>query len=315
MESVNEEISLRDIYLILKKNIGLVLGSSLGLGLGALLVAFILPANFSSQVVINLAVDNERSEFKAAPNAAGLSQGFIQLVNNESLAQRLDEERLLNIYKAKFDDKKSLLTLTTQGTSAEQAFERAKRFEQEAVNYFNDQLSQVVTTNLSATLTQTKLDIATTKDNLKRLELLLQSNQGLLSNSENAAALESRGVNPQLARASNPALVNLSLQISQLRVSLAAQQAKQISLETLQKDPNVFAALLAQGFQVQILSKPTPALEPEFPRPGLMTALGLVAGLLIGLVGAFVVEALRVPQEDTKRITTSRRLPQANPGD
>ncbi|MFN3267412.1 MAG: Wzz/FepE/Etk N-terminal domain-containing protein, partial [Deinococcales bacterium] len=177
MESSSEEISLRDVYLVLKRNLVLILGFSLGLGALVLLLSFVLPANFSSQVVINLAVDNGRSEFKAAPNVLGLSQGFIQLVNNESLAEKLGEERLGNHYKAKFDEKKSLLTLSSQGSTAQQAFERAKRFEQAAIEYFNAQLSAIVKTNIGATLVQTKLDIANTKDNLKRLEPLLQNSQ------------------------------------------------------------------------------------------------------------------------------------------
>jgi LPS O-antigen subunit length determinant protein (WzzB/FepE family) len=312
-----EEISLRDIYLILKKNVGVVLGTTLGTGLVVLLLAFILPAQFTSHVVLNLAVDNERSELKAAPTAVGLSQGFIQLVNNESLAQNLQEERIQGTFKAKFDDKKSLLTLSANGNTANQAFERAKKFEQVAVAYFQTQIAQVVKTNLNANLAQTKLDIATTTDNLKRLERVVNTSQGVLNNSENAAALESRGVNPQLARANNPALVNLALQVSQLRVGLAAQQARQVSLENLLVNSTAFAAFLGQGFQVQVLSKPNPALEPEFPKPGLMTALGLVAGMLLGVIGAFVFEALRAPQDhlQVKDEGLRRRLPQVNPGD
>jgi uncharacterized protein involved in exopolysaccharide biosynthesis len=316
-----EEISLRDIYLILKKNLALVFGTMFAVTLVVLLAALLLPQNFSSQVVLNLAVDNERAEFKAAPTAVGLSQGLIQLVNNESLAQKLQEPRLRDTHKAKFDDKKSLLTLTASGNTAEQAFERAQRFEGVAVEYFKQQISDVVKTNLTATLSQTKLDIAATRDNLKRLEPLLKTSQDVTNDITNAAALEARGVNPQLARANNPALVNLALQISQLKVSLAAQEARQISLQTLLKDSTAFAALLGQGFQVQVLSKPTPALEPEFPKPGLMTALGLAAGLLLGVVGAFVFEALRAPPEQVRPAqdeavnNASQRLPQANPGD
>jgi capsular polysaccharide biosynthesis protein len=314
-----DEISLRDIYLILKKNISIVFGSTIGVGLIVLLMALVLPANYSSQAVLNLAVDNERAELKAAPTAVGLSQGLIQLVNNESLAAELKEERIQDIYKAKFDDKKSLLTLTANGNTANQAFERAKKFEQVAIAYFQNQIAQVVKTNLSANLAQSKLDIATTTDNLKRLEPLLQTSQGIPNNAENAAALESQGVNPQLARANNPALVNLALQVSQLKVGLAAQQARQISLENLLGNSTAFAAFLGQGFQVQVLSKPNPALEPEFPKPGLMTALGLVAGLLLGVVGAFILEALRAPQDQaqapTKVGSPQQRLLQVNPGD
>ena len=101
-----DEISLRDVYLIIKKHLAFIVGITAAVTAIALILSLVLPKTFSSQVVLNLAVNSERSEFKAAPNAAGLSQGFIQLVNNESLASKLQEERLEGFFKAKFDDKK-----------------------------------------------------------------------------------------------------------------------------------------------------------------------------------------------------------------
>ncbi len=313
-----EEISLRDVYLILKKNIRLILATTLGTAALALAASLILPKNFSSQVVLNLAVNTERSEFKAAPNAVGLSQGFIQLVSNESLASSLEEERLENIFKAKFDDKKSLLTLSAYGSSADQAYARAQKIQTVALEYFNKQIANTVRTNLDSSLSQIKIDIASSTDNLKRLEPLLNSTKLILNNSTDAAALESRGIDPQLARATNPALVNLALQISQLRVGLAGMQAREISLTAILKNQKAFESLLGQGFQAQILAAPAPALSPESPKPLLMTALAAVAGLLLGLVAAFVLEALRPetsysPSSQTSRIGAG--VARANPGD
>ncbi len=315
---VNEEISLRDVYLILKKNIRLIVGVTLGAAVLALLAALILPKSFSSQVIINLSVNTERSEFKAAPNAVGLSQGFIQLVNNESLAQALEEERLEGILKAKFDDKKSLLTLSAYGSSAEQALTRAQKIQVVALDYFTNQISNTVRTNLDSNLAQIKIDIASSSDNLKRLEPLLNSTKVILNNTTDTAALEARGIDPQLARATNPALVNLALQISQLRVGLAGLQAREISLTAILKDQKSFQSLLGQGFQAQVLAAPALAVNAESPKPAMMTVLAAVAGLLLGLVAAFVLEALRPetsykPLSQTSRIGTG--LPRANPGD
>lgn len=313
---IHDEISLRDVYLIIKKHLRLIFTITAFITAFALILALVLPKTFSSQVVLNLAVNAERPEFKAVPNAVGLSQGFIQLVNNESLATALQEERLEGIFKAKYDDKKSLLTLTAYGNDPDLALARAERFQAAAINYFNGQISDTVRTNLNSTLAQIQIDVASNQDNLKRLEPLLTSTTGITNNTQDTAALESRGIDPQLARANNPALVSLSLQISQLKVGLAAMQAKQNSLQSILQNEKAFSSLLGQGFQVQVLAVPAKALVAEAPRPGMITALAAVAGLLIGLVGAFVLEALRPANTEYNYNQTYRGVvPQASPGD
>jgi LPS O-antigen subunit length determinant protein (WzzB/FepE family) len=316
---IPDEISLRDVYLILKKHIRLIIGLTAFTMVLALVVSLVLPKTFSSQVIMNLAVNTERPEFKATANSAGLSQGFIQLVNNESLAPELQEERLESIFKAKFDDKKLLLTLTAFGTTPEMALARAEKIQAAALNYFNKQISQAVRINLQGTLAQTEIDLATNTDTLKRLEPLLNSTKGMSNNTQDAAALESRGIDPQLARANNPALVNLSLQISQVKMGLASMQAKQFSLQNILSNQKAFESLLGQGYQIQILAAPAKALDAEAPRPALITALATIAGLLIALMTAFVLEALRpetsslsLENQNNRRTNPVR---QANPSD
>ncbi len=310
---VTEEISLRDVYLILKKHIRLILSFTIGAALIALALAFILPKSYSSQSVINLAVNTERSEFKAAPNAIGLSQGFIQLVNNESLIGALEETRLEGIFKAKFDDKKSLLTLSATGTTPEIALARAQRIQTTALTYFENQIGTAVRTSLESNLAQIKVDIDSSKDNLKRLEPLLKTTQGIANNTSDTAALESNGIDPQLARANNPALVSVALQISQLRVVLAATQARQISLQSILNNKTGFKSLLGQGFQAQILAAPALAITAESPGPLLLVALATVAGLLIGLVAAFVLEAIHPATRATNSDSTLQLV--NSPGD
>ena len=164
---VHDEISLRDVYLIIKKHFRFIVGVTASITAITLLLALVLPKTFSSQVVMNLAVNAERPELKAAPNAVGLSQGFIQLVNNESLSTTLEEDRLEGIFKAKYDDKKSLLTLTAYGDNPDLALARAERFQMAAVNYFNKQISDTVRTNLNSTLAQLEIDLSSSQDNLK----------------------------------------------------------------------------------------------------------------------------------------------------
>ncbi|MEY4531717.1 MAG: hypothetical protein RLZZ156_2438 [Deinococcota bacterium] len=310
-----DEISLRDVYLIIKKHLAFIVGITAAVTAIALILSLVLPKTFSSQVVLNLAVNSERSEFKAAPNAAGLSQGFIQLVNNESLASKLQEERLEGFFKAKFDDKKLLLTLTTYGDNPDLALARAERFQMAAINYFNGQISDTVRTNLASNLAQLEVDLSSNQDNLKRIEPLLNTTKGIANNTQDTAALESRGIDPQLARANNPALVNLALQITQLKVGIANLQARQNSLQTILQNDKAFASLLGQGFQVQVLAMPAKALEAQAPKPALITALAAVAGLLIGLVGAFVLEALRPANSEYNYGNRRMAAPQASPGD
>lgn len=327
-----EEISLRDVYLILKKNIRLIVGITLAAIILAGLAAFLLPKSYSSQVVMNLAIDlrqtldskqlggskridaSKQTEITVAPTPAGLAQSFVQSVNNESLAQKLKEESSVNIYKAKYDDKKELLTLSAFGTTAELALERAKRFQTVAEEYFILKIGNVVRTNLTSQLAQIQVDTALITDNIKRLEAVLPKMKGSPSDPTTAAALEDRDVNQPLARANNPALVSLTLQIAELRINLAEAQARQVSLQATLKNPVTFNALLGQGFQAQVLAEPALALSAESPKPLIMIVLAAVAGLLIGLVTAFVLEALR-PQNQNELTRGTNQPLQASSGD
>ncbi len=319
---VTDEISLRDVYLILKKYSRFILGCTIGAAGIALIASFVLPKSFSSQATLNIAIGADRAEFKGAPSAVGLAQGFIQQVEKESLTNELKEERLENIFKAKYDDKKALLNLTAVGESPEQALTRAGRIETSFRDYAEKQVSGAVRTNLEGSLAQSKIDLASSSENLKRLEPLLKTTPRSQIDGVSAAALESNGVDPQLARTSNAAFVNLALQVTQLKAGVVAIQSRIISLEGILKNATAFKGLLGQGFQIQTLAVPSLPLTHDSPRAGIITALAAVAGLLLGLVGAFILEALR-PETAQNKINPSRNeltrgnteSPRVNPGD
>ncbi len=293
----NEEISLRDVYLILRAKARLILGFTLIPALFVFVASLLLPKVYSSRAVFSVTLNQDRPEFKSAPTPPGITQGFAEVIRNDGLRKQLGEldVRVQDFYQSKFDERKNIWTLTTSADTPEGALTRAQKLGEVAKNYAITQVGGTIRTNYEANLAQYKVDLGVAENTLKRL-MVEQPNIGAPNTDPNvAAALESARVNPQAARSSNPAQVSVSLQMAQLRATRAQLQSQIASIESLLNDNNEFKSLVGRGMQVQVLAEPTAAIEADFPRPLLYTALAGVIGLLIGLVGAFVTEALRDP--------------------
>jgi LPS O-antigen subunit length determinant protein (WzzB/FepE family) len=293
----NEEISLRDVYLILRAKARLILGFTLIPALLALVVSLVLPKVYSSRAVFSVTLSQDRPEFKSAPTPPGITQGFAEVIRNDGLRKELSEPdtKIQDFYQSKFDERKNIWTLTAMGNTPEQAQARAQKLAEVARDYAITQVGGTIRSNYEATMAQNTVDLGVAENTLKRL-LAEQPNIGAPNNDPNVAAgLEATRVNPQAARSSNPALVSVSLQMAQLRATRAQLQSQIASIKSLLNDNNEFKLLVGRGMQVQVLADPTAPLEADFPRPFLYTALAAVLGLLIGLVAAFVSEALRDP--------------------
>jgi uncharacterized protein involved in exopolysaccharide biosynthesis len=111
-----------------------------------------------------------------------------------------------------------------------------------------------------------------------------------------AAALEARGTDPQIARATNPAYTSLSLDESRLRSQIAQLEARITTLTDFLQQPQAIGQLVSQALLVQVLVPPAEPLRPSFPRPLLFTVVAGMLGLLLGVLWAFVAEAIR-PRE------------------
>ncbi|MCX7782127.1 MAG: lipopolysaccharide biosynthesis protein, partial [Meiothermus sp.] len=191
---------------------------------------------------------------------------------------------------------------TAQGRTAAEAGERAERILQVARTYLERNLLEGAQANLRATQTQARLDLRAAQDGLKGIQAQLRIAPDRTASNANAtiaAGLEARGNDPQAARASNPAYTSLSLDESRLRSQIAQLEARITTLTDFLQQPEAIGQLVSQALLVQVLVPPAEPLRPSFPRPLLFTVIAGVLGLLIGVLWAFVAEAIR-PREAEK---------------
>lgn len=295
----SDEISLRDIYLVLKRRMWQILGLGIALAVVTLLWSLLWPKTYTSQVVVSLSLANQSNQglLNNLPSLPGLAQGFVDLQQTRLLANQLDVDDPTRFYKARFDEKRGLLFLTAEGRTAAEAHERAKRILEVARKYLERNLLEGAQANLRAALAQSRLDLQAAQDALKSIQAqLAQAPDKVVSNPTIAAALEARGSDPQTARATNPVYTSLSLDESRLRSQIAQLEARIGTLTDFLKQPESINQLVSQALLVQVLVPPTEPLRPSFPRPALFTIVAGVLGLLLGVLWAFVAEAIR-PRE------------------
>jgi uncharacterized protein involved in exopolysaccharide biosynthesis len=300
----SDELSLRDLYLVLKRRQNLILGLTLGAAILVFAASLVWPKTYSSKVVVSLSLSNQSSQglLNNLPSLAGLAQGFVDLQQTKLLANQLGGDDPTRFYKARFDEKRGLLFLTAQGRTAAEAGERAERILQVPRTYLERTLLEGAQPNLRAAQTQARLDLRVVQDGLKGIQAQLRIDPNrAASDATIAAGLEARGNDPQAARAGNPAYTSLSLDESRLRSQIAQLEARITTLTDLLKQPEAIGQLVSQALLVQVLVPPAEPLRPSFPRPVLFTVVAGVLGLLLGVLWAFVAEAIR-PREAEKGV-------------
>ncbi|KIQ55881.1 Wzz/FepE/Etk N-terminal domain-containing protein [Meiothermus taiwanensis] len=296
-----DEISLRDIYLILKRWSRFIFFVSAGLTLATLIFSLLWPKTYTSQVVVSLSLANQSNQglLSNLPSLPGLAQGFVDLQQTKLLANQLGVDDPTRFYKARFDEKRGLLFLTAEGRSAAEASERAERILEVARKYLQRNLLEGAQANLRAAMVQTRLDLQAAQDALKSIQAeLARAPDRAASSPTIAAALEARGSDPQIARATNPAYTSLSLDESRLRSQIAQLEARINTLNDLLMQPQSTSQLVNQTLLVQVLVPPAEPLRPSFPRPALFTVVAGVLGLLMGVLWAFIAEAVRSPDSE-----------------
>ena len=297
--SSSDEISLRDLYLVLKRRSRLIVGLALGLALLTLAFSLLWPKTYTSQVVVSLSLSNQSSQdlLNNLPSLSGLAQGFVDLLGTRLLADQLGVDDPTRFYKARFDEKRGLLFLTAQGSTAVEARERAERILEVARKYLERNLLEGARSNLRAALTQARFDLKVAQDGLRGIRAELKQAPDLIAaNPTVAAALEARGTDPQAARIANPAYVSLSLDESRLRSQIAQLEARIVTLTDFLKQPEAIGQLINRSLLVQVLVPPAEPLRPSFPRSLLFTVVAGVLGLVLGVLWAFVLEAISPPE-------------------
>lgn len=276
-----------------------ILGFALALALITLLWSLLWPKTYTSRVVVSLSLANQSSQglLNNLPSLPGLAQGFVDLQQTKLLANQLGVDDPTRFYQARFDEKRGLLFLTAKGRTAAEAVQRAERILEVARRYLERNLLEGAQANLRAALTQARLDLRAAQDGLKGIQSQLRlAPDRAASNPTIIVGLEARGNDPQAARTANPAYTSLSLDESRLRSQIAQLEARINTLSEFLQQPNVIGQLVSQALLVQVLVPPAEPLRQSFPRPLLFTVIAGMLGLLLGVLWAFVLEAVR-PRE------------------
>ena len=302
----SDELSLRDVYLVLRRwgrFIGIFTLASAAI---VLIVCLLLPKTYVSKVTLSLSTNAASlggsgvtgQLLSNLPSLPGLAEGFGNLLQTTALTKELGESDPEKRYKVVFDAKKGLLNLSANGATAREAFESTTKLTDVTKRYFTDRVVSAIVSNIDSLISRSRIDLANTKENLRLLQLELKKTpsetrtlDSILpitdASGQASGALSARGI--------SPAYSTLSVQEATLRTGLAQSQSLIEALEPFKREAAELEKLVGQALQLQEL---TPAAEPlraDQPRPALYAALAGVLGLLISVIWAFVAEALRDP--------------------
>lgn len=303
-----DEISLRDLYLVLKRNARIILAVTLGAALVTFAISMILPKTYRSQANLSLSLSiqpfygqqqptNQQERFSQIlanlPSLSGLAGSFQDLLETRELAQSLGVANPASRYQAKFDDKTGIWRLSAKGSSPEEARRATEKLLATARDFLESKLAQTVNSNLAALLAQARIDAESAQIGLQEIKKALANTPPTVgADAAVASALESQGVNPLVARATSPAYASLKLQEANLRSQLAQAQARIETYSRLARNPQEIRTLVGQALQIQLLVAPSEPLRPVSPRPLLYAAIAAVLGLILSVFWAFLAEAL-----------------------
>lgn len=305
--TANDELSLRDVYLVLRRWGRFIAIFTLASALIVLLVCLLLPKTYVAKAALSLSANTASlggsgvtgQLLSNLPSLPGMAEGFSNLLQTTALTKELGEENPEDRYKVVFDAKKGVLTLTAKGSTAREAYDNTVKLTDVLKNYFTARAVDVIVTNIDSLISRSKVDLTNTKENLRLLQLEIKKTPSetrtiesivptTAANGQSGGAFSARGI--------NPAYSTLSVQEATLRTGLAQSQSLIEALEPFKREPAELEKLVGQALQLQEL---TPAAEPlraDQPRPALYAALAGVLGLLVSVIWAFIAEALRDPQ-------------------
>ena len=299
---MDDEISLRDLYLMLKRQSRWILAVTAIVTVAVFAVSSLWPPTYESEAVAQALVLNQDGSqldfataayvFRTLPSGPALGVGFSkQIETNGPYVDRVLGEATVEV-KGRFDDKKNLLTISVRGPDPEETRQFARDLISAFDDYVKDRVFQSAGANLAGALAQSRLKLDSVRSQIGELEASLQSVPRIEAGLDAQTALESDEVPPNVARASNPALAYLGLELAKNQAQLAGLNAEIASLEALAGDPAQLRRLSEQVAQVNVLSPPAVPEEPVAPRVLLNTALAALLTLMLAVFVAFLREAV-----------------------
>jgi uncharacterized protein involved in exopolysaccharide biosynthesis len=302
-----EEMTLRDVYLVYRRQRFLVWSLLLVFPLMGLLLGLALPKSFASKAVLSLNLQSERLSSQAAqadqfvsdtqqifsklPSVPALVQAF--QVGLEADQVTTQTGQVLDA-KLKFDEKNGSLEILNSASEPELAKGNVEKLLLSATGFMRERVVDSLKANVEARLARVRFDREITQANVDGLRLVRQQLRGS-SDPVIAAALENQRVNAPVARSSDPGRVSLELQEAGLRGQLAQLDGTVKVLSSLINDPQRLERLAGQVFQVQRLIPASLPSAPDSPKIGFLVALMSAIGLVVALITPLVREAINEP--------------------
>jgi len=298
---LQDELTLRDLYLILKRHARGILVFTLGLGLLALAVSLWMPKKYQSSAVLGVAeMPKEARGLAVRLTTAALVEGFKSALETRAFAALLGEERLVNWAKVSYDAKRGYIRLQATATTPAAARDRARRLVEAAEKRFTVAAVTAVRTSLAKEDVQVKGEIQALKEQIRQLEATLKKFAPARASAP-SPSLQSAGVDPLVAESADPARAYLRLELAKVLAELAAKQARQKELAYLLGDGQALSALAAGSLSVRLVAEPGLPERPVSPRVFLNTVLAMIMGLILGVFWAFLRTALEPSEEELVR--------------
>jgi Chain length determinant protein len=295
--SLADEISLRDVFLVLKRWWWLTLFLPLLLALAAFIIGSTLPKVYSSRGLLNLTTlkvepnqilengdSDRRSLFANLPLSNALAQGF-----EDSLLDKLSSADPKTTLQTEFDELRNLLVIKVDASSANESSQKVTQGLKDAQSYFRQQITQAILSNATATIAQTERELRASKQTLAQLGQTISNP----NTNTSSAALESNGVDPQIARSDNPGATYIRLEEAKLQTEIARAQAKIKALDDLRPGSQSLDRTVDLYLRAQVLALPSQNAKQTEPRPILYAIIALILGLLTGIILPFTLETIQ----------------------
>ncbi len=284
-----DELTLRDLYLILKKRARLIVGLTLGLGVLAFFVSLIIPKTYDSAAVLAVVPGD-------GAKPAALVEAFRARIGTQAFAERLGEEGPVSWAKVRFDEKRGYLKLEATAPTPEGARHRAEALARAAIEDFTAAAEERLRRDLRREQIDLEAALVALQKKLKELKANLAGFGTERASSLTGEVLRSVGVDPLVARSLDPGRAYLRLEVAKTEAELAAKSARMAQIETTLKDPEALKALAQGSLGIRLVGAPGLPLKPSGPRVLLNTALALVLGFFLAVFGAFLAAALEEPE-------------------
>ena len=301
-----EELSLRDVYLVYKRQRVLLWSLLLVFPLIGLLLGLTLPKTFASKAILSLKLQSDQltTQANTSDQTFGTQQIFSNLPSVSALVQAFQTGLEANQVKSaagavldaklKFDEKNGSLELQNLAALPELAKGNVELLVVAATKFMRDTVVDSLKANAEARLARVRFDREITQANVDGLRIVRQQS-GSISDPVIAAGLENRNVNAPVARSNDPSRVSLALQEAGLRAQLAQLDGTVKVLNSLTTDPQRLERLAGQVFQVQRLIPASLPSAPDSPKIGFLVALMTAIGLVVALIAPLVREAINEP--------------------